>query len=141
MWLITTFGYFSVVQKNADRSAGLVTVRARIRKDLDRLRDRYLPSMGEVDEGGGKDYPYRVKVSREAMAGAFYEAIMDLDYSNFKAATAAELGFKREDAYMQVWLELRKLQHLDRSADSSADEASDSGMPMEPATAAANSST
>jgi hypothetical protein len=42
MWLFTTFGFFSVVQKS--HSDGL-TVRARDAADLDRLRAEYLPEL------------------------------------------------------------------------------------------------
>jgi hypothetical protein len=115
MWLITTFGYFSIVQKKSDRAAGLLTVRARVKKDLELLRDKYLPSMGKIEEQGGADYPYRVKVSRDSFAIAFLKAIMDVEYANFKAESAHQLGFKREDVYTQIWLSLRKLQTLDEN--------------------------
>jgi hypothetical protein len=113
MWLITTFGYFSIVQKNSDRGAGTLTVRSRLRKDLDLLKARYLPAMGPIEARGGADYPYRAKAKREDLAEAFRKSILDLTYSNFKAEVALELGHKREDAYTEVWMALRKLQALD----------------------------
>lgn len=113
MWLVTTFGYFSIVQKNADRADDLLTVRARVRKDLDLLKERYLPNLGPIDCTGGADYPYRAKAKREEVAGAFWQAMMDLDYSNFKAEVARELGHRREDLYTDVWMALRRLQTLD----------------------------
>ena len=113
MWLITTFGYFSIVQKNSDKGRDTLTVRARVRKDLELLKSKYVPGLSEIEKSGGADYPYRAKATREEIAGAFWQAIMDMDYSNFKAEVARELGHKREDAYTEVWMALRKLQALD----------------------------
>jgi hypothetical protein len=50
MWIFTTFGFFSVVQKEPGDE--FLTVRARDPKDLDRLRER-VPS-GAV-KGGAAD--------------------------------------------------------------------------------------
>lgn len=116
MWLITTFGYFSIVQKNSDRETGTLTIRGRIRGDLEQLRAKYLPTLSEIESSGGADYPYRAKASRVDIARAFAQAILDLSYSNFKAETALQLGHRREDAYTEVWLTLRKLQQLDHAS-------------------------
>ncbi len=116
MWLVTTFGYFSIVQKNSDRGAGTLTVRARLRKDLELLKQKYLPTLGPIESRGGVDYPYRAKAPREDLAKAFAQAIMDLTYSNFKAEVALQLGHRREDLYNDVWMALRKLQTLEASA-------------------------
>lgn len=113
MWLVTTFGYFSIVQKNSDRQAGTLTIRARIRGDLELLKRKYLPGLSEIESSGGADYPYRAKAARVEVAEAFAQAILDLSYSNFKAETALQLGHRREDAYTEVWLSLRKLQQLE----------------------------
>ena len=48
MWLFTNFGFFSVVQKPGERD---LTVRSRLRSDLERLRERYLPTLGPVISG------------------------------------------------------------------------------------------
>ena len=52
MWLFTTFGFFSVVQK--EPGDDFLTVRARDPKDLDRLRER-VPELGPTELKGG-DY-------------------------------------------------------------------------------------
>ena len=59
MWLFTTFGFFSIVQKQS--SDGFLTVRARAADDLDRLRNR-VPQLSPTIVGGGTDYPYRAKI-------------------------------------------------------------------------------
>ena len=38
MWLITPTGFFSIVQKPTDAQANTLTVRARVRQDLETLR-------------------------------------------------------------------------------------------------------
>ena len=77
------------------------------------MKAKYLPNLGAIESSGGADYPYRAKVRREELAGAFFQAVMDVNYSNFKAEVARELGHKREDAYTEVWMALRKLQSFD----------------------------
>src|SRR5262249_2362279 len=86
MWLITNFGFFSVVEKPGDNDAGRLTVRARVKGDLETLRDRYLPEMGEITANAGTDYKYRAQVPRSAMARASAQIIDDIDYSNFKSS-------------------------------------------------------
>ena len=66
MWLFTPFGFFSIVQKPADKSAGTLTVRARVGVDLDNLRQRYLPSLGPTQAAAGTDYRYRARHERHA---------------------------------------------------------------------------
>jgi len=107
MWLLTTFGFFSVVLKPGDED---LTVRSRVREDLNTLRKDYLPEMGETVEGGGTDYRYRAMVDRESMAAAMGNIVRDLDYSNFKNAVSDRQGYERSRAYGNVWGDLYKLQ-------------------------------
>ena len=113
MWLVTTFGYFSIVQKHSDRDTDTLTVRCRVRQDMELLKQKYLPNLGPIQARGGADYPYRAKVRRADLADAFRQAIMDLSYSNFKAEVALQLGHRREDLYTDVWMSLRALQSVD----------------------------
>ena len=46
MWLLTPIGFFSIVQKPDDTTRNTLTVRARVRQDLESLRLRYLPGLG-----------------------------------------------------------------------------------------------
>jgi len=100
MWLITNFGFFSVVQKPRDSQ---LTVRARSRKDLATLREKYLPQLGEIIQGGGTDYQYRAKVSHQDFAQALQQIVMDIDYSNFKNSVAKNQGHKRASIYHDLW--------------------------------------
>jgi 8-oxo-dGTP pyrophosphatase MutT (NUDIX family) len=106
MWLLTDFGFFSVVQKAGD---GDLTVRSRVRADLDLLRERYLPTLSPTVKGGGTDYPYRASASHIAMAEAAAKIVKDIHYPNFKNSVAKTQGHARHDLYSEVWVALRKL--------------------------------
>jgi 8-oxo-dGTP diphosphatase len=110
MWLITNFGFFSVVQKPGDKAAGELTVRSRVRSDLETLRDRYLPQLGEIKANAGTDYKYRAKVPREALAAAAGQIVRDIAYTNFKDSVAKQQGHKRAKTYHQLWDVLFQLQ-------------------------------
>jgi hypothetical protein len=47
MWLITSIGFFSVVQKPGDKQNSTLTVRSRVRSDLAALKQHYLPGFGD----------------------------------------------------------------------------------------------
>jgi hypothetical protein len=111
MWLITNFGVFSVVQKPGDRDQ--LTVRARVRDDLDRLRATFLPTLSKTIEGGGTDYPYRAQAAASAVAEAFGKAVQGIDYSNFKNEATAKLGTARGKIYGRVWAALFDLSKID----------------------------
>src|SRR4051812_16928182 len=98
MWLVTNFGFFSIVEKPEDKQAGTLTIRARVKSDLVALRERYLPSLGEIT-GGGTDYKCRAKATRDAVAMAIFKAVLDLGYNNFKSSVGKAQGPKRESLY------------------------------------------
>ena len=103
MWLVTTFGFYSVVQKPWDRDPQTLTVRARDRGDLETLREKYLPTLGEIAEDESADYRYRAQAPREDVVKAFAEAVRDIDYDNFKAAITDRMGWARERIYHDAW--------------------------------------
>jgi hypothetical protein len=49
VWLITPLGFFSVVREPDDIGAGSLTIRARVKSDLEALRKHYLPDLGEIE--------------------------------------------------------------------------------------------
>lgn len=106
MWLITTVGFFSVVQKEGDDD---LTVRTRVASDLDALRARYLPELGPTLAHAGTDYPFRAKVGHEAMARAVAELVRDIDYANFKDEVTRRQGSLRHKVYAGVWARLLAL--------------------------------
>ena len=110
MWLLTPVGFFSIVQKATDAAKNTLTVRARVKGDLEALRKRYLPAMGEIAESRTNDYRFRAVVPRADVSAAMSKMIEDLDYSNFKSEVAKVQGHAREHVYHDVWSVLYKLQ-------------------------------
>lgn len=107
MWLATPLGFFSAVQKsNTDH----LTVRSRVRSDLDRLRAHACPSLTSTLTGAGTDYPYRATCSHEAWAMALATMGRDIDYGNFKATVARRQGYTRARVYGRVWEQLLDLE-------------------------------
>lgn len=111
MWLLTPTGFFSIVRKPQDAAAGTLTVRSRVRADLDGLRDTLLPELGPTIENAGTDYRYRATAPKAAVAKAMAAMVEGLDYSNFKNAVAKSQGSQREHLYHEVWHTLFKLQN------------------------------
>ena len=99
MWVFTNFAFFSVVQHRQDPE--LVLIRARIRGDLEKLKEKYLPNLGEVLKTPTKaDYPYRALAWKVEFAEAMKKAAMDIDYANFKSSVN---DTHRHNLYMSVW--------------------------------------
>jgi hypothetical protein len=110
MWLITPIGFFSIVRKPDDQRTGTLTVRARVRGDLEALRKLYLPDLGSIEESHETDYRFRAKAPRREVSAAMSRLIDDLDYSNFKSAVSKQQGAARAKVYGSVWSTLYKLQ-------------------------------
>jgi len=106
MWVMTPDGFFSIVRKRGETD---LTVRARVRGDLEALEKEYLPSLGPIIVGGGTDYAYRARVDSTSLASAIARMVEDVDYSNFKDTVAARQGFERAHVYGEIWSALRKL--------------------------------
>jgi 8-oxo-dGTP pyrophosphatase MutT (NUDIX family) len=108
MWLFTTVGFFSVVQKANQQG---LTVRARVKEDIDRLRAKYMPALTATVTGGGADYPFRATISHDDFALGLAQIAHDIRYANFKSEIARTQGVKREAAYGKVWATLQALEH------------------------------
>lgn len=100
MWLLTTFGFFSVVQKRGTKH---LTVRARVRSDLDRLRDLYVPGLTATKVTPDNDYAYRATVGHADLANAMGKIVADITYDNFKSEVDRVQGHPRELVYAKVW--------------------------------------
>jgi hypothetical protein len=110
MWLMTPIGFFSIVRKPNDLATNTLTIRSRIRSDLEDLRKRYLPGLSEIEENAGTDYRYRATALRSDVSTAFAKMVQDLNYENFKDEVAHKQGEGRERVYEKVWSVLRSLQ-------------------------------
>jgi hypothetical protein len=110
MWIITTFGFFSAVEKAEDRGTPFLTVRARVRGDLARLLALAGGKRPKILDDKRGDYRYRARVRRGVLARVVADELQRLDYSNFKDAVRARQGVKREQVYHRVWSDLSVLQ-------------------------------
>jgi 8-oxo-dGTP pyrophosphatase MutT (NUDIX family) len=109
MWTLTPLGFYSVVQKKGDTH---LTIRARVRADLDALRATYLPTLGATVAHAGTDYPFRATCTHAEWAAALAGMASDIDYANFKTAVAERQGYARAHVYGEVWSALTKLEGL-----------------------------
>jgi hypothetical protein len=108
MWLITPVGFFSIVRKPDDQDT--LTVRARVKSDLEALRAHSLPGLGAIAEDAGTDYRFRAKAPRDEIAKALAHMVEDIDYGNFKNEVAKKQGHARAAVYGKVWDVLYGLQ-------------------------------
>lgn len=106
---MTKFGFFSIVEKEEDKEAGMLTVRARVENDLNALRE-FIPNMGGVVTSTDSDYAYRVRVLKADFAEASSKIVMGINYPNFKDEVMKEQGIYRAVLYTDVWATLRSIQ-------------------------------
>jgi hypothetical protein len=108
MWLITTQGFYSVVEDRDDSDR--VLIRARARDDLEALK-RQIPDL-QIHETPPPehDYGYRAFVTRDQWCEAAAQLAGEIDYDNFKNAVSDRHGRDREHLYHEVWHKLSELQ-------------------------------
>ena len=119
MWVFSTTGFFSATLTNPSyrelpkkQQKGHIMVRARVREDLERLREIHVdaalqPLEPEILELPGHDYPYRMVVTTQSWVTLAAILAERIDYSNFKSAVdkalPGEEGYARHSLYMRVW--------------------------------------
>ncbi len=109
MWLLTTQGFYSVVEHRDDPDRLLV--RARSRADIEALREQ-LPDLEPFSDDKA-DYRWRAVVTREDWAQALKALAGDIDYDNFKNAVSDRQSDERVRLYHEVWAILLKIQTHD----------------------------
>ena len=111
MWILTTSGFYSIVEKPEDKGTPFLTVRARVRADLVRLLngvpERRRPKILKDDVA---DYMFRARVRRGVVANLLHEAVEGISYPNFKDRIKAVQGAERARFYERVWTVLVGLQ-------------------------------
>ena len=111
MWLMTKFGFFSIVEKYKDKENSMLTIRGRILSDFDALR-QFSPQMTEVISTTDADYPYRTRIPKKDFAIALFKIAMNIDYSNYKNEVLKTQGHDRACLYSEVWAILRNLENI-----------------------------
>ena len=104
MWIYLKAGFYSVVHKAPCQKDELL-VRTRSKVDIDKLQKLLKTKYqydGEVMATPKADYAYRMIVSKDIFASFMMNAVMELDYDNFKN-TIPRIDYKRHEAYMRCW--------------------------------------
>jgi len=112
MWIMTTYGFFSVTQSQDDHN--VLMVRARRREHIDKLQHAFKVLKGlKVVDWPNRDYRFRLFVDRADWKKVMVGLIDDTDFSNFKSEVKLRNG-KSEDQYAhalsKVWGTMSKLQ-------------------------------
>lgn len=122
MWIFTKHGFFSAVcARQGDGRHGQpvnpsrMMVRARLRRHLEALKDRFPDPLGgcDIKEYVGTDYAYRVFVDKAVWSQVVASLTEDVDYDNFKSEVARFQG-QAEKAYEhslhEVWSVMYRMQ-------------------------------
>ncbi len=113
MWVFTKFGFYSVVKK-PDCAPDELEVRARCRKDLERLK-KQTGVKSKILTNTGTDYPFRIRMKREIWAKFLADEAMSIGYANFKDQVLSNKiesprrRKHRHDVYSDVWKALLSL--------------------------------
>ena len=108
MWLVTTRGFYSVVEDTTDpEKHDRLLIRARVRADLEALRD-LLPGL-EILETPDSDYHFRASTTKPVFAGIAFHLVTEINYPNFKNTIAERAGYERAHVYGSVWRDLLEL--------------------------------
>lgn len=111
MWIfMPSGGFLSAVVKPGDSEKGQVTIRARVKGDLDDLKRLYLPSLGPIVADTGTDYAYRATATTDDFASACAAMGRAVDYPNYKAAVERRKGKAHATVYARLWSTLLSLE-------------------------------
>lgn len=110
MWIVTREGFFSVCRRDTDPE-GYLRVRARSKRDLERLiRVAKLPRNRAI-ERRTVDYPWHLLVSAKAFAKYVAGAVADVTYPSCKDALCVGHSSRRHGTYMRVWSAMHEIEH------------------------------
>jgi hypothetical protein len=113
MWIISTEGFFSIVRKPEDVDSEMLTVRGRVKADLERLKTMYLPLASSISENERADYRYRFRTKASDVGEALSHMAVNIDYENFKNAVEKRQSWIRHEVYGLVWQVLNQLSICD----------------------------
>ena len=101
MWVFTQDGFVSAVE--SDREPGTLVVRARDKESLKMLAE---VTNSELVELPGRDYEYRIFVTKQQFTDWVAAQIESIDYSNYKNRLWQTRGDVYHDAASHVWGEM-----------------------------------
>lgn len=105
MWVMTTRGFYSVVQHRDEPTK--VMVRARCQDDINNLCELIVRDQRtDPFETPNADYPWRIVTTAVGWTSALTQMSLGIDYDNFKSAVKDDA---HHDAYLGVWSVMRQL--------------------------------
>jgi hypothetical protein len=105
MWLFTSSGFISIVEKDADRLA----VRARDSLSLSSLAQSYGV---EIRSTPTADYPYRIFITKDQFKNWLSNQPGQIDYKNFKSEVSITRGKNFANALLKVWSVMHAIEDL-----------------------------
>jgi hypothetical protein len=103
MWLFTTSGFISIVEKDANHLA----VRARDSLSLSSLAQSYDV---EIRSTPTADYPYRIFLSKDQFKNYLHNQAGLINYKNFKSEVAITRGKKFSTTLLSVWSAMHEVE-------------------------------
>lgn len=108
MWIMTPYGFFSIVQVNEGPphrvDVNVMQIRARNRAHLEALKEAARISLPPIRAKGGTDYPYRIITTREVVGKIMIDIVCDINYKNFKGEVTGWRGdYTFVDFLHKVW--------------------------------------
>ena len=98
MWLMTKYGFYSIVQKQP----GEYHVRSRERKDIENLVTRLPLAQVQIIESKRSDYAFRIIVRKEDVVVIMKFLGETIDYDNFKNKIG-QTPDQKHKPYHEVW--------------------------------------
>ena len=98
MWLMTKYGFYSIVQKEPD----IYHVRSRELQDIENLVKKIPLPNANIIETSNSDYAVRVLVGQDDLQKILTFLKDSLDYSNFKNEVGLHSDQSRKP-YHEVW--------------------------------------
>lgn len=99
MWLMTKYGFYSIVQK----SPGCYHVRSREKQDIENLiKAANLSSDISIHESSEADYRFRIIVDQAILTSIFQYLGSSIDYDNFKGRIDRTTD-QSHKPYHRVW--------------------------------------
>jgi len=105
MWLFTSSGFISIVEKDADHLA----VRARDALSLSSLAQSYGV---EIRSTPTADYPYRIFITKDQFKNWLSNQPGQIDYKNFKSEVSITRGKNFANALLKVWSAMHAIEDL-----------------------------
>ena len=105
MWLFTSSGFISIVEKDADRLA----VRARDSLSLSSLAQSYGV---EIRTTPTADYPYRIFITKDQFKNWLSNQPGQIEYKNFKSQVSITRGKNFANALLKVWSAMHAIEDL-----------------------------